>query len=138
MSDDYSTPEERRALRRAEKAARAKEAQDNSVIVSLMAGEAGREWMRDLLGVCAIFRTTFTGDALKSAFNEGQRNIGLMLLAGIMRACPDAYVQMMKEQDNASRRDSRRPVDRYDPDDERNYDDAGRWIGEGDGPDDTA
>jgi len=96
-----------------------------------MASIAGRSWMRELLEACHIFHASYTGEALSTVFREGERSIGLRLLAGVMRAYPEAYIQMMKEQADG-RRDS--VLDRRDHDDPRNYDDAGRWIGDGDGP----
>jgi len=129
--DPYLTPEERRHLRRQEKEARAKEAQDDAVVQSLMSTPAGRAWVRELLEQCHVFHASFTGEALGSAFREGERSIGLRLLAAVMRAHPEAYVQMMKE----SNYGGPAVLDRRDFDDPRNYDDGGRWIGDGDGPD---
>jgi hypothetical protein len=97
-----------------------------------MSSVAGRSWTRELLESCHIFHASFTGEALSSAFKEGERSIGLRLLAGIMRAYPEAYVQMMSEQNG---RRTEPVLDRSNHDDDRNYDDAGRWIGDGDGPD---
>lgn len=45
---------------------------------------------------CKIFETSFTGNNT-TFFNEGQRNIGLMLLADINEVCPEAYLVMLKE-----------------------------------------
>jgi hypothetical protein len=131
MNDPYETAEERRARVRQEKAAKAKLALDNAVIQNLMNTVAGRGWMRELLEATHIFHSSYTGEALSSAFKEGERCIGLRILAEVMRACPQAYIQMMMEQSDG-RADL--PVDRRDPDDDRNYDTAGRWIGDGEGP----
>jgi hypothetical protein len=131
MEDPYLTAEEKRAFRKLEKEAKSKVASDDAVIQSIMGNFAGRSWMREQLEACHIFSSSFTGDSLSTAFREGERNIGLRLLAGIMSACPQAYIEMMGEQ-NARHS----TLDRCDPDDDRNYDSAGRWIGDGDGPDD--
>ncbi len=49
----------------------------------------------------SLFRTTFVpGDAMASAFQEGNRNAGLRLFAQVMKAAPDNYVVMTRE--NAS------------------------------------
>ena len=132
MDDDFIDPELSRWQKREAKAARARQAQDDTVVQSLMSSEAGRGWVRNLLDACGIFRSTFTGEALQSAFNEGQRNVGLRILADVMRACPDAYIQMMREQNG---RRTEPVLDRTDHDDDRNFDSAGRWIGDGEGPD---
>jgi hypothetical protein len=127
-------PELARAQRREAKAAKARQAQDDSVVQVLMGSVAGRAWAHDVLEDCGVFRTTFTGEALQSAFNEGKRNVGLRLLSSIMQACPQAYVQMMGEQNGGPDDPG---YDRSDPDEPRNYDSAGRWIGIGEGADDS-
>jgi hypothetical protein len=122
--------ETKRAERKANKQAAAVAARDSAVFQGIMAHAGSRAWMYDLLFQCHLFASSFTGEALSSAFKEGERNIGLILLNGIMQACPEAYVQMMGEQ-NAG---SERPRDKSDPDEPRNWDDAGSWIGDGDEP----
>lgn len=133
MMGPYETPEERRAKRKARKLEREIQARDDAVIQNLLNTPGGRAWTRELLERCHIFATSFDGNAVNMAFKEGERNIGLYLLQAIMHAVPEAYVQMMKEQNNA-RGDL--PLDRLNHDDDRNYDTAGRWIGDGDGPED--
>jgi hypothetical protein len=88
---------DRKSIRRLEKAAKLADAQRRQVITSLMSTTFGREWMWDVLSRCHCFATTFNGDALQSAFAEGQRAIGLSLLSDIMIACPDQYIQAMRE-----------------------------------------
>lgn len=55
----------------------------------------GRDWAWAKLEECYIFRTTYTGNA-QSYFNEGMRNVGLMILADIVKQ-PDLFTLMMKE-----------------------------------------
>jgi len=102
MDDLYANEE--KIKRRAEKAALARLAQDDIVLQNLMASDLGRRWTHDLIASCGIWTSTFTGDALSGAFNEGRRSVGLFIFAGVMRACPDAYIQMMREA-NAGRPD---------------------------------
>lgn len=130
MKDEYETREEARARRKIERAQAAKLVEDDHVIRSIMSTISGRRWMRELFELTHLFHTSFSTEALLMAAREGERNIGLQVLAALMRACPEAYVQMMREQ-NAGSPD---PLDRRDPDDDRNYDSAGRWIGDGDDP----
>ena len=71
------------------------------------------------LEACHIFATTFAPNANQTAFIEGARNIGLMLLNDIMKHCPDAYVLMMRERNaRDSTSDARR--ERSDTDRGRN------------------
>lgn len=44
-----------------------------------------------------IHRCTFSLETPAMAFNEGQRNIGLTMLADILEVCPDKLPLMMKE-----------------------------------------
>ena len=79
-------------LRRAERA----EAQRQAAFRAVMATADGRRWIWWLLDRCGVFRTSFTGDAT-TYFNEGTRNVGLMVIADINALCPDLFVTMMTE-----------------------------------------
>lgn len=113
MTDDYSTPEERSLARKAAKADKERLAQENAVISGIMATPGGRAWMHDYLAFCAVFGSTYTGEALSSAFQEGRRAVGLRLLADVMRACPDMYIQMMREQEDGGRSSNTDPRDEW-------------------------
>ena len=69
---------------------------DNDVY-NVMTTESGRRFVHQLLSDCGIFRSSFNTNALAMAFNEGQRNIGLMLQSRVLRSCPSFYEQMIKE-----------------------------------------
>jgi hypothetical protein len=71
---------------------------NESVVYTIMSTQAGREWMHSVLSSCHCFSSSFTGETLSMAFKEGERNIGLMLTAQIMKASPDEFVMMLKEQ----------------------------------------
>jgi len=88
---------DRKSVRQQEKAARLAERERQEVITSIMSTPAGRAWLWDTLAGCHIFVTTFIPDSNASAFQEGRRSIGLSLLADIMAACPDYYIQAMRE-----------------------------------------
>lgn len=62
----------------------------------LMAIREGRRFVWRLLDRAGVFRTSFTGNST-TFFNEGMRNIGLIVLADVMAACADQYVVMMNE-----------------------------------------
>lgn len=84
-------------VRKLEKASRLAEVQRREIVSNLMATESGRRWVLDTLDACHIFSTSFALDAIAMSFSEGERNVGLRLLNDIMFACPDQYVQMMRE-----------------------------------------
>lgn len=88
---------DRKSIRRKEKASRLAEVQRREIVHGVMSTPSGRQWMWDLLGSCHIFVSTFAVDPLQSAFQEGERNVGLALLADIMAHCPDYYIQAMRE-----------------------------------------
>lgn len=67
---------------------------------ALMALPEGRRFMYRLLSAAGCFRSSFAVDPHQTAFNEGQRNIGLWAM-GLLRS--DEYAQMMKEQEDGPR-----------------------------------
>ena len=75
----------------------------------VMSNKRGRRFVWRLLDRAGIYRSSFTGNST-TFFNEGQRNIGLMLVAEIHDACPEQYTLMVKENrsvrniDDASRK----------------------------------
>ncbi len=94
---DYDASD-RADVKEADKASRVLERQNLDVTRDIMRTAAGRAWMYRKLEACHIYQTTATpGDAFATYFNEGQRNIGLMLNAEILTACPDEFILMLKE-----------------------------------------
>jgi hypothetical protein len=63
----------------------------------IMESREGRGWMHALLEIAHVWRSSFALDALAMAFAEGERNVGLHVLADLMRAAPDQYLVMVKE-----------------------------------------
>ena len=66
----------------------------------VMSSKQGRRFMHRTLASAGIWKTTFNTNAMQMAFGEGKRNQGLMLLSQVMKACPERYSQMLKEQSN--------------------------------------
>lgn len=69
----------------------------DAALTAIMTHEQTRAWMYQLLATCRCYQTSFSKSALEMAFNEGARNVGLMLTDQIMRIAPDSYVQMVRE-----------------------------------------
>lgn len=63
----------------------------------LMGDGRGRRLVWRWLGDGGIFRPSFTGDALQTAFREGERNRALALLADVMQCCPEQWIRMQAE-----------------------------------------
>lgn len=62
----------------------------------LMNQRAGRRFIGRLLKICHLFESSFTGTSA-TFFREGERNVGLQVLADIIRLCPDLYARMVGE-----------------------------------------
>jgi hypothetical protein len=71
--------------------------QKKAAFRKFMSDPEGRMFMWDLLTLCGIFHSSFSVDALRCAFNEGRRDIGLRLLADINQLSPELYIRMMQE-----------------------------------------
>lgn len=63
----------------------------------LMGDVRGRRFVYRQLEDAGIYRLTFTGDALTSAFNEGWRNSGIRLLNKLLQHCPKRLSEMQRE-----------------------------------------
>src|SRR5574340_1333024 len=72
----------------------------------LMAHKQGRRIVWRLLEQYGVFRSSFSTEPLEMAFLEGQRNDGLRLLADIHEHAPDRYVEMLRDQKDATRTSS--------------------------------
>lgn len=62
----------------------------------LMSSKRGRRIVWRLLEETGVYRTSMTGNST-TFFNEGQRNVGLKLMAMIHATATDAYVLMLNE-----------------------------------------
>lgn len=64
----------------------------------LMGIKRGRRIVWRLLSHAGVFRQSFDpSNATVTAFQEGQRSMGLRLLAQLMAHCPTGYAQMVEE-----------------------------------------
>lgn len=64
---------------------------------SILSTETGRKYIYSVLEFCGVYSTIFSAETNRIYFNEGQRNVGLKLIADINTACPDLYVKMIEE-----------------------------------------
>lgn len=63
----------------------------------VMDSEQGRRVVWGLLERGQVFGTCFNVDPNITAFNEGQRNLALVLFQRVMTHCPDQYLKMAAE-----------------------------------------
>ena len=69
----------------------------------LMGSKRGRRIVWRFLDRAGVFRLSFNTNSMTMAFNEGNRNEGLRILAQIHTLCPELYPVMVKEQIHDSR-----------------------------------
>ena len=63
----------------------------------VMGSEQGRRVIWSLLEKGQVFGACFNVDPQITAFNEGQRNLALVLFQRVMADCPDQYLKMAAE-----------------------------------------
>lgn len=63
----------------------------------LMSDKRGRRIVARLLADTGVFRCSFTGNS-ETYFREGERNVGLRLLAQVNDLTPELYPTMLREQ----------------------------------------
>ncbi|EPV6100127.1 hypothetical protein ACV8AU_001135 [Escherichia coli] len=75
---------------------------DADDIRQVMSTESGRRVIWSVLEQGKVFAATFSVDPCVTAFNEGQRNLALVLFSRVMTACPEQYLKMADEAKNRS------------------------------------
>lgn len=85
------------ARAQAQNIAEAKAHELRNDIYNTMSEESGRRLMYRILETCGVYRTSFNTNALTMAFNEGQRNVGLLFQAQMISSCPEFFELMLKE-----------------------------------------
>jgi hypothetical protein len=63
----------------------------------LMSSPRGRRLAWWLLDKAGVNRTSYSNSGSAMAFNEGQRNMGLMIQADIVSMAPERYMDMLVE-----------------------------------------
>lgn len=85
-------------IAKAEKKSVKKKANRLRVISAIMEHADGRKWMYGLLERCHIFGNPFCpGQSDSTAFNLGEANIGRLIMADVLAACPESYTLMCVE-----------------------------------------
>ena len=84
---------------REENAARQRDMEKREIddIKFVMDSEQGRRVIWSLLVKGQVFGACFNIDPHVTAFNEGQRNLALMLFQRVMAHCPNQYLKMADE-----------------------------------------
>lgn len=74
----------------------------------LCASKRGRRVVWRLLEQSGVFHLSFDPNALKMAFNEGNRNFGNRMLAMLQSVAPEHYITMTKESNERRESDARK------------------------------
>lgn len=84
---------------REENAARQRDMEKRDIddIRFVMDSEQGRRVVWSMLEKGQVFGACFNIDPHVTAFNEGQRNLALILLQRVMTHCPNQYLKMADE-----------------------------------------
>ena len=72
-------------------------------VKALMSSVIGRRFMNRLLSSCGLYRLSFNNSGSITAFNEGERNVGLKFLADVTEY-PDLYLLMLQENRKVERK----------------------------------
>lgn len=79
------------------RAARRWDDKRSRVIVGILSTEDGRRWIRETLESLNVGANPFNPDALRMSYNCGILSAGQGLMAQVMNASPQLYMQMMSE-----------------------------------------
>ena len=82
---------------RAEETARTARAQAAEDLGRVLESEAGRRFVWRVLEAAHCFQISHGPDPYATAFREGERNVGLPILAEILATRPDAFIRMARE-----------------------------------------
>lgn len=105
--DDDDENAERRRVAHSEMRAHAREIDRHSAVAFLLSDRNGRKAVWDWLSHCGILGASFDRDPVRTAFNEGRRDVGLWMLAQLEIEHPGAFALMRQEhQDREMRYDA--------------------------------
>lgn len=99
MTDIQDTSDPRQ-IEKAIKAARTKDEVRAEGLLQLMKSVQGRAWLYSIIELCGPGQNPFSPDALRTAFNCGELNIGNQLVAQCHACSTELYLVMMKENQN--------------------------------------
>lgn len=69
----------------------------------LMSTRQGRKFLYYVLELTKFMQQPFNGQALGTAFNCGEQNVGKRILADMLNVAPDSFVVLMKEANDDNR-----------------------------------
>lgn len=97
MGDNFIDSAETEKLKETEDQARRRRKRELNDISKVLDIVEGRRLIWRLLSETGVYRSSFTQDSLQTAFNEGRRDIGLVILTDMNLAKPGAFAQLQRE-----------------------------------------
>lgn len=86
-----------KAVKQVEKAHKLRRLAETEHLREVLGTVSGRAVLWAVLEDCGIYRLSYHNNPHETAFREGNRQVGLRLLAEIHAAAPHAYIQMQQE-----------------------------------------
>lgn len=99
MTDAYDASD-RKQVEKQVKASKSRDEVREEGLRQVMSSVQGRVWLFDLIKACGPGQNPFVSDALRTAFNCGELNIGNQLVAQCHACSTELYLVMMKENQN--------------------------------------
>ena len=96
MSNDQPNATNKKQLKRAQARENFEYKTKFKDYIEILDTAPGRRILWDLMDEAGIYQTSFTGNNT-TFLNEGRRQIGLIIMANITQAKPEAILQMMLE-----------------------------------------
>lgn len=106
---------ERRRFNRLKQVERERRLRIDEFVKASMGLPQGREFFWWLLELTRIGRNPFTGNALSTAFNSGELNVGQQIQSHLMEVAPADYLKMLTERQE--KQDDRTDADPSSDDD---------------------
>lgn len=92
LVDNAADPEQVKSAKVTERLRDQQHANDMREFYALPVGRRILDWLFETTG---LFHSSFDSDPLRMAKNEGQRNVGLIILADLTRSQPTAFAEML-------------------------------------------
>lgn len=97
MATDKRNLADPKQVEESDRRSKSQRQQEIEDVIRIMSTDNGRRFMTRMLDITGFQKSSFTGNST-TFFNEGMRNIGLMLWADIQEVPPELYLKMLQEQ----------------------------------------
>lgn len=95
MTEETPSSNDPKKLAAQKQGAKDREKQERADLAAVLEMDGGRRFVRRLLIFCGEHRSSFSQNAITMAFNEGHRNVALMLKAAINDSAPNRLLELL-------------------------------------------